>query len=119
MAKSTTSPTALGRAFKRRLKKGPALLGGMVQEYLRPSLVKLYRYAGFDFIYVEKEHGLFGGPSSRFMAASPDDLRGMPPSPSRTRAAPAAYLPPPPTCAGRARRSAGRHIWKLTSPETR
>ena len=54
-------PTALGRAFKRNLKSGGVLLGGMAVEYLRPSLVKIYSYAGFDFIYIEKEHGLFEG----------------------------------------------------------
>ncbi len=54
-------PTALGRAFKRRLKSQDILLGGMVAEYLRPSLVKLYRYAGLDFIFVDKEHTFFDG----------------------------------------------------------
>ena len=52
-------PNALGRAFRRRLKNGELLLGGMVMEYLRPSLVKIYARAGFDFIFVEKEHGIF------------------------------------------------------------
>lgn len=52
-------PNSLGRAFKRRLKNGELLLGGMVMEYLRPSLVKIYARAGFDFIFVEKEHGIF------------------------------------------------------------
>lgn len=54
-------PTALGRGFKRRLKSNDILLGGMVSEYLRPSLVKHYRYAGFDFIFVDKEHIFFDG----------------------------------------------------------
>ena len=54
-------PTVLGRAFKRRLKAGDVLLGGIVSEYLRPSLVKKYRYAGFDFIFIEKEHAYFDG----------------------------------------------------------
>ena len=31
----------------------------MVTEYLRPSLVKLYIQANFDFLYIEYEHGLF------------------------------------------------------------
>ena len=54
-------PTVLGCAFKRRLQSGDLLLAGMVTEYLRPSLVKIYRYAGFDFIYIEKEHTFFDG----------------------------------------------------------
>ena len=54
-------PTALGRRFKRRLKRGEPLLGAMAVEYLRPSLVKVFRNAGFDFIFIEKEHGLFDG----------------------------------------------------------
>ena len=28
-------------------------------EYMRPSIVKLYRQAGFDFLYIEYEHGRF------------------------------------------------------------
>lgn len=54
-------PTALGRKFKQRLKAGDLLLGGIVMEYLRPSLAKIYSNVGFDFIYVEKEHGFFDG----------------------------------------------------------
>jgi 2-keto-3-deoxy-L-rhamnonate aldolase RhmA len=56
-----TDPTALGRGFKRRLKSGTPLLGAMAVEYLRPSLVKIFRNAGFDFIFIEKEHGMFDG----------------------------------------------------------
>ena len=54
-------PTALGRAFRRRLKKDEILLGGMVTEYLRPSLAKIYANAGYDFVFVEKEHMFFDG----------------------------------------------------------
>ena len=54
-------PNALGRCFKERLRAGEFLLGGMVSEYLRPSLVKIYRHAGFDFIFIEKEHTFFDG----------------------------------------------------------
>lgn len=48
-----------GRKLKSRLRAGEVLLGGMILEYLRPSLVKLYRQAGFDFVYIEYEHGFF------------------------------------------------------------
>lgn len=54
-------PTALGRNFKRRLRAGEVLLGGSVSEYLRPSLAKIYAQAGYDFIYVDKEHMFFDG----------------------------------------------------------
>jgi len=54
-------PTALGRNFKRRLRAGDLLLGGSVSEYLRPSLAKIYAQAGYDFIYVDKEHMFFDG----------------------------------------------------------
>jgi len=54
-------PTALGRNFKRRLRAGELLLGGSVSEYLRPSLAKIYAQAGYDFIYVDKEHMFFDG----------------------------------------------------------
>lgn len=55
-------PNALGRAFKERLKSGEMILGVMVMEYLRPSLVKIMRNAGFDFIFIEKEHGILDSP---------------------------------------------------------
>ena len=32
----------------------------MVTEYARPSLMKLYRQAGFDFVFFEYEHAFFG-----------------------------------------------------------
>ena len=54
-------PTALGRRFRRRVQSGPPLLGAMAVEYLRPSLVKIFRNAGFDFIFIEKEHGMLEG----------------------------------------------------------
>src|SRR5687767_7107788 len=55
-------PTALGRSLKDSLSSTKVLLGGTAIEYLRPSLVKLYKHAGFDFIYIENEHALFQGP---------------------------------------------------------
>ena len=54
-------PTALGRNFKRWLRAGEVLLGGSVSEYLRPSLAKIYAQAGYDFIYVDKEHMFYDG----------------------------------------------------------
>src|SRR5262249_30309775 len=48
-----------GRHLKQRLRAGDVLIGGILTEYARPSLVKLYRQAGFDFLYVEYEHGSF------------------------------------------------------------
>jgi 4-hydroxy-2-oxoheptanedioate aldolase len=52
-------PTSLGRDFKERLRAGEILIGSIVAEYARPSLVKLYCQAGFDFLFVENEHVLF------------------------------------------------------------
>jgi 2-keto-3-deoxy-L-rhamnonate aldolase RhmA len=48
-----------GRHLKARLRTGPALVGGVLTEYARPSLVKIYRQAGFDFLYIEYEHIFF------------------------------------------------------------
>lgn len=58
---SRNDPTELGRSFKRRLANGDVLLGGIVIEYLRPSLAKIYRHSGFDFIFIDKEHGFSDG----------------------------------------------------------
>ena len=49
-----------GRHLKARLKAGEVLVGGIMTEYARPSLMKIYRHAGFDFVYIEYEHVMFG-----------------------------------------------------------
>lgn len=56
-------PCSLGREFKKRLQKREVLIGGILAEYARPSLVKLYAQAGFDFLYVEYEHTFFSPPA--------------------------------------------------------
>ena len=48
-----------GRQLKARLRAGEVLVGGMIAEYVRPSLVKCFQQAGCDFIYIEFEHGYF------------------------------------------------------------
>ena len=50
---------SLGRHLKNRLQSGEVLLCGMISQYMHPSLVKLYKYAGFDFIFLEYEHSFF------------------------------------------------------------
>jgi 2-keto-3-deoxy-L-rhamnonate aldolase RhmA len=35
------------------------MIGGILSEYARPSLIKLYCQAGFHFLYIENEHVLF------------------------------------------------------------
>lgn len=49
-----------GRQLKSRMANGEVLVGGIVTEYARPSLIKLYQHAGFDFVYIEYEHVFFG-----------------------------------------------------------
>lgn len=56
-------PTKLGRDFRRRLQSKDILIGVTATEYLRPSLVKLYCAAGYDYIFIENEHVIFNGPS--------------------------------------------------------
>ena len=48
-----------GRHLKARLKRGDVLIGATIEAYAHPSLVKLFRHAGFDFVYIEYEHSLF------------------------------------------------------------
>ena len=48
-----------GQDLKTGLRNGKLMIGGMLTEYARPSLAKLYKQAGFDFLYVEYEHGFF------------------------------------------------------------
>lgn len=52
-----------GRQLKARLRAGEILLGGILLEFARPSLVRQYRQAGFDFLYIETEHMLFSPPA--------------------------------------------------------
>jgi 4-hydroxy-2-oxoheptanedioate aldolase len=52
-----------GRQLKARLKAGDILVGGILVEFTRPSLVLQYREAGFDFLYLENEHMLFSPPA--------------------------------------------------------
>ena len=35
------------------------VIGGIITEYLRPSLIKYYLQAGFDFVFIENEHTWF------------------------------------------------------------
>ena len=48
-----------GRQLKARLRAEEVLVGGMIAEYVRPSLVKCFQQACCDFIYIEFEHGYF------------------------------------------------------------
>ncbi len=57
----SSDPNALGLAFKERLRSNDILIGGMVMEYIRPSLVKMFKQAGYDFIMADGEHVLFSG----------------------------------------------------------
>ena len=52
-----------GRHLKARLRDGEVLVGATLAEYTRPSLMKLYQQADFDFVYVEYEHIFFGPPA--------------------------------------------------------
>ena len=47
------------KTFTQRLKAGEVVFGATVVEHLRPSVVKTFSAAGFDFIFIENEHGLF------------------------------------------------------------
>ena len=51
-----------GRHLKARLKAGEVLVGGMIAEYARPSLIKMYQHAGYDFVFFDYEHVFFDPP---------------------------------------------------------
>lgn len=73
--------------LRRLLKQGNIVFGATVVEYARPSLVKAYRHAGFDFVYVEYEHGLFDPPalSDFILSARDNDLPVVAKSPDLER----------------------------------
>ena len=45
--------------LKAMLKEGKTVIGATLAEYSRPSLIKIYAQAGFDFVFIENEHGFF------------------------------------------------------------
>jgi len=51
---------APGRHLKSLVRGDEVIIGGMITEYLRPSLIKHYCHAGFDFVFIEYEHTFFG-----------------------------------------------------------
>ena len=51
-----------GRHLKARLRAGEMLVGGTLAEYARPSLMKLYQQADYDFVFIDYEHVFFGLP---------------------------------------------------------
>lgn len=46
-------------SLRQQLRSDRVLVGGIVAEYARPSLIKLYKQAGFDFGFLEYEHAWF------------------------------------------------------------
>lgn len=83
-----------GRHLKGRLKASEVLVGGMVVEYARPSIMKLYQQAGFDFVYIEYEHGYFDTPvlADTVLAARDSGLPVIAKTPQLERAAVAKLL---------------------------
>jgi 2-keto-3-deoxy-L-rhamnonate aldolase RhmA len=47
------------KTLKERLRDGEIVFGGTVAEHLRPSVVKAYVNAGFDYVFLENEHAAF------------------------------------------------------------
>lgn len=89
-----SDPTLLGRSFKERLAKGEVLVGGILVEYARPSLVKIYSQAGFDFLYVEYEHTFFNPAAlaDTILCARDNGLPAIAKTPQLERAAVAKLL---------------------------
>lgn len=62
ITRTSPDPVAVERAFRKKLASRQVLLGGIVSDFIKPPLAKIYAYAGFDFIYLETEHVKFNGP---------------------------------------------------------
>src|SRR5579863_6121352 len=58
---SETGMTTRGQrlTLKQLIRSNGVFVGGIVAEYARPSLFKIYERAGFDFVFIEYEHGYF------------------------------------------------------------
>jgi len=66
-----------GRQLKARLSAGDVQIGGILDEYARPLLVKLYQQAGFDFVYFEYEHVMYSPTAFADTVAAARDI-GLP-----------------------------------------
>ena len=77
-----------GRQLKARLQKGEVLVGGILGSIVRPSLVRLYQQAGFDFVYIEYEHIFFDptGLADTVLAARDNGLPVIAKTPQLERA---------------------------------
>ena len=51
-----------GQQLNARLKARQVQIGGILDEYARPIVPKLYQQAGFDFVYIEYEHASLSPP---------------------------------------------------------
>lgn len=48
----------MGTSLRQLLDGGKVVLGATLMEYVRPSIVKIFKQAGFDFFYIEYEHAM-------------------------------------------------------------
>ena len=48
-----------GRELKAALSNKKFMVGAMINEYSRPSLAKIYKEAGYDFLFIDYEHLFF------------------------------------------------------------
>jgi 4-hydroxy-2-oxoheptanedioate aldolase len=83
-----------GRQLKARLHQGQVLVGGILGEIVRPSIVKFYQQAGFDFVYIEYEHVFFSPTdlADTILAARDNGLPVIAKTPQLERAAVAKLL---------------------------
>ena len=77
-----------------KLRDGEIVFGGTVSEHLRPSVVKAFASAGFDFVFIENEHGAFEPArlSDFVLCARDNDLTVVAKIPELERAETARFL---------------------------
>lgn len=46
------------KTLKEKVIEGEVIIGGMITHFLRPAMMKIYAQCGFDFAYIENEHGM-------------------------------------------------------------
>jgi 2-keto-3-deoxy-L-rhamnonate aldolase RhmA len=44
--------------LKKKIRERDVVIGGMITHFLRPAMMKIYAQCGFDFAYIENEHGM-------------------------------------------------------------
>ncbi len=56
---------------KTKLKNGEIVLGTSIQQYGSPEIARAFAVAGFDYVFIDMEHGVFDLESAGQLSSRP------------------------------------------------